>query len=219
MKTQYIKRFFFCIMSLMLFAFGNVFGVKAAMAGTNAWNTLSLGISSSTGISFGTATFLISLVIIVIDLLGKGKLGFGTVLNAVLIPVFSDAFLSLLSWIPPAANPVWGAAYTLAGQTIISFATVFYMLPALGCGPRDTLMIIIGRRFPRAPIGVVKFCLEAGALAFGFLMGAPFGIGTVLVMLLQASLFQLACRAVQYEPRSVSHEDILCTFKKLTGKA
>ena len=50
-------------------------------------------------------------------------------------------------------------------------------------------------------------------------MGAPFGIGTVLVMLLQASLFQLACRAVQYEPRSVSHEDILCTFKKLTGKA
>ena len=97
MKTQYIKRFFFCIMSLMLFAFGNVFGVKAAMAGTNAWNTLSLGISSSTGISFGTATFLISLVIIVIDLLGKGKLGFGTVLNAVLIPVFSDAFLSLLS--------------------------------------------------------------------------------------------------------------------------
>lgn len=66
---------------------------------------------------------------------------------------------------------------------------------------------------------MVKFCLEAGALAFGFLMGAPFGIGTVLVMLLQASLFQLACRAVQYEPRSVSHEDILCTFKKLTGKA
>lgn len=219
MMKAYIRRFLFCIASLALFALGNVFGVKAGMAGTNAWNTLSLGISGMTGMSFGTATLLISAVIIVIDLLGRGQLGFGTILNALLIPLFSDVFLALLGFVPAASGMVAGALYTLVGQAIISFATIFYMLPALGCGPRDTLMIIIGRRFPKAPIGVVKFALEAAALLVGFLMGAPFGLGTLLVMALQASIFQFACRATHYEPRSVTHENVLDTLKRLTGSA
>ena len=52
MIREYAKRFVLCTASLALFALGNVFGVKAGMAGTNAWNTLSLGISGMTGMSF-----------------------------------------------------------------------------------------------------------------------------------------------------------------------
>lgn len=218
MTKGYLRRFLFCTASLALFAAGNVFGVKAGTAGTNAWNTLSLGISGMTGMSFGRATLLISAVIIAIDVIGRGQLGFGTMLNALLIPVFSDAFLAVADFIPSACGAIVGAVYTLTGQTIISFATIFYMLPALGCGPRDTLMIIIGRRFPKAPIGVVKFMLEAAALLVGFLMGAPFGLGTVLVMVLQASIFQFACRITRYEPRSVTHENILDTCKAIWRK-
>lgn len=218
MKQGYLRRFVLCIASLMLFALGNVFGVKAGMAGTNAWNTLSLGISGRTGMTFGTATLIISAVIIVIDLIGKGRLGFGTLLNALLIPVFSDGFLALLHFVPEAPGAIWGAAYTLVGQTIISFATIFYMLPALGAGPRDTLMIIIGRRFPSAPIGLVKFALEAAAMLVGIALGAPFGLGTVLVMVLQASIFQFACSVLRYEPRSVRHEDLLETCAKIAGR-
>jgi len=91
------------------------------------------------------------------------------------------------------------------------------MKPALGCGPRDTLMILLGKRFPNVPIGAAKFGLEMTVLLVGVLMGAPLGLGTVLVLVLQASIFQLACKATRYEPRKVSHESILDTCRRMLG--
>ena len=214
-QNSYLKRFLFCSLSLALYGFGSFLGVKAGVAGTNAWSTLALGISGLFSLSFGTATLLISVVILLIDFAGKGKLGFGTVLNALLIPFFSDLFIALFSFLPSATDPFFGALCSLAGQIIISFATILYMLPALGAGPRDTLMIIVGKKFPRAPIGTVKLFLELAVLLVGFLMGAPFGLGTVLVMILQASIFQFACKITRYEPRSVTHEDMADTLRKL----
>jgi len=215
---EYTKRFSVCISGLALYGFANFLGVKAGVAGTNAWSTLSLGLSNSFEISFGTATLMISIGIILIDLIGKGKLGFGTFLNALLIPLFSDLFLAIFSFIPEATNPFIGSILTLSGQIVNAFATIVYMSPALGCGPRDTLMIIIGKKFPKAPIGAVKFGIEITVLCIGFLFGAPLGFGTVLVLLLQASIFQLACKIARYEPRSVTHEDIIDTIKKIRNK-
>ena len=217
MAKEYIKRFFICALGLAIFAVGNVFGVRAGSAGTNAWNTLALGITDATPISFGTATLLISITIIVIDVIFKGKIGFGTLMNALLIATFSDIFLKLLSFIPAAPNQFVGVIYTLFGQTLISFATILYMSPGLGCGPRDTLMVIIGKRFPKAPIGIIKFCMEIAVMLIGVLLGAPFGIGTVLIMALQASIFQLACKVCRYEPRAAVHEDIPQTLRRMAG--
>ena len=212
---EYCKRIPLCISGLALFGFGNVFSVASGAAGTNAWNTLALGISDKTGLGFGTATFCVSLVIVVIGLIGKGKLGIGSLLNLTLIPVFSDLWMSLFSFIPTAPNAIIGALYTLLGQTIISFATILYMLPGLGCGPRDTLMVLIGKKVPKVPIGTVRFGIEVVAMTVGVLLGAPFGLGSVLVTALQASIFQFACQVTKIEPRNISHEDFAATFKRL----
>ncbi len=218
MIREYIRRFTICAAALALYGFGNVFAIKAGDVGTNAWNTLALGVSDVTAISFGTAMLAISGVIVIFDLLGRGKLGFGTLLNTLLIPFFSDLFLARLSAIPAAPNLVWGVVYTLLGQLILSFAAVFYMLPALGCGPRDTMMVLVGRKVPRLPIGGVKLGIEAVVLVVGVLLGAPFGLGTVLVLLLQSAMFQLACTVCRYEPRSVEHEDFIDTYKRWKNK-
>ena len=218
MLKEYIKRFACCILGLFFYGLGSFLGVMAGTAGTNAWSTLALGISDLSGISYGTATFSISLVIIAIDFFGKGKLGFGTLLNAILVPTFAEMLLNIFSFIPPSSNVIVGTICTLAGQTVIAFASILYMKPALGCGPRDTLMVIIGKKFPKAPIGTVKFGIEIAVLAIGFLMGAPFGIGTVLVMALQASIFQFVCRLCRYEPRDIKHEDFFETTRRILGK-
>ena len=219
MFKEYVKRFSLCALGLAIFAVGNVFGVLAGSAGTNAWNTLALGISDSTPLSFGNATLAISIVIVLVDIICRGKIGFGTLMNAFLIAAFSDLFLGWFTFIPQAPNQIVGVVYTLLGQTLISFGTILYMWPALGAGPRDTLMIIIGKRFPKAPIGLIKFCMELVVMLVGVLLSAPFGVGTVLVMALQASIFQLACKVCRFEPRSVSHEDLLFTVRRMSGKA
>ena len=215
MSQPYWKRFLICVTGLVIFSLGNFLGVKAGSAGTNAWTTLSVGIAGLAEISFGTANLAVGLAIIGIDLLGKGKLGVGTLMNAFLISWFSDVFLELLHFIPEASSQTVGVVYTLAAQFLGAFSTILYMTAGLGCGPRDTLMVIIGRKFPGAPIGVVKFSIEIAALTVGVLLGAPFGIGTVLIMALQAGIFQFACKVTRYEPRAIVHEDIPQTVRGL----
>ena len=217
MRKEYIKRFLLCALGLACFSVGNVFGVHAGSAGTNAWNTLALGISGTTSLSFGTVTLLISVLVIVIDIIFKGRIGFGTLMNALLISWFSDLLLGIFDFLPYAQNQFIGAALTIIGQTIISFSTILYMWQGLGCGPRDTLMVIIGKRFPKAPIGFIKFCMELVVLLIGVLLGAPFGLGTVLIMALQATIFQFASRICHYDPRNFVHEDIFDTIRRITG--
>ena len=217
MRKEYIRRFLLCALGLACFSVGNVFGVHAGSAGTNAWNTLALGISGTTSLSFGTVTLLISVLVIVIDIIFKGRIGFGTLMNALLISWFSDLLLGIFDFLPNAQNQFIGAALTIIGQTIISFSTILYMWPGLGCGPRDTLMVIIGKRFPKTPIGFIKFCMELVVLLIGVLLGAPFGLGTVLIMALQATIFQFASRICHYDPRNFVHEDILDTIRRITG--
>ena len=218
MFKEYTKRLIICLIGLAVCGLGNFFGVKAGAVGTNSWNTLALGISSFSGMSFGSATFAISMGVIVIDLLGRGKLGFGTLLNATLIAAFSDVFLKLFSFMPEMQNSFAGVLSTLLGQALISLGTVIYMNAALGCGPRDTLMVIIGKKTPRLPIGAVRFCLEFAVLIVGMLMGAPFGLGTLAVMVLQATIFQFICNICRCEPRNIKHEDVFDTCKRIFKK-
>ena len=212
---DYGKRIIICIIGLALYALGTVFGVFAGDAGTNGWNTLAIGLANITDMSFGTAVFAIGAVLLIVDYLGKGKLGLGTFMNVLFIPWMSDIFLRTLTFIPRPPNVLVGVIYTLAGQIIIAFATVVYMRPGLGAGPRDTLMVVTGRLFPKLPIGIVKFVLEIAALIAGVIMGAAFGIGTVLVIALQASFFQFACKVCRFEPRQIANEDLADTFRKL----
>jgi len=218
MVKEYTKRVLICMVGLALCGLGTALGVLAGDVGTNAWNTLALGLQQLTRQNFGTCTFLVSLAIILIDLIGRGRLGFGSLLNVIFVAVFSQAFLEHLNFLPVADGPVLGLVYTLLGQVLMAFATLLYMMPALGCGPRDTLMVLIGKKVPRVPIGAVRFCIEAAALAVGLLLGAPFGLGTVLVMALQASIFQLACRVTKIEPRNIHHEDFGDTFRRFLKK-
>ena len=219
MLREYAGRLIVCLAGLALYALGNVFGVLAGEAGTNGWNTMAIGLSDVTGISFGTAVFAIGAVLLVIDYFGKGKLGIGTFLNVFLISAMSDVFLNLLSFVPAPSNMAVGVFYTLLGQMMIAFATVVYMRPGLGAGPRDTLMVIFSKAFPKIPVGIVKYILEMIALAAGLVMGAPFGLGTVLVIALQASFFQFACHVCRFVPRDVKNEDLADTWRRLkSGK-
>ena len=212
---EYAKRFFLCAFALFICALGTSLGVKAGSAGTNAWPTLSVGVAGKLGTSFGVANMGIGIIIIVIDFLCKGKIGFGSLMNFVLLSMFADLWLAVLKHFPDPGSQFTGVLCSLLGQTIVSFASVGYMRPALGAGPRDTLLVVIGKKFPRYPIGLVKFAMEMFVLFAGVALGAPFGLGTVLVIALQATIFQFACRVCRFDPRSVKNEDFADTIRRL----
>ncbi|MBR0373419.1 MAG: hypothetical protein IJH91_02690 [Mogibacterium sp.] len=217
MGKEYLKRFTICILGLVLCALSNYFGAKAGAAGTSGWNTLALGISAMTGLTMGRSALIVSLVVITIDIIFKGKFGFGTLLNIFLIAYFTDVFIAGLTFIPDPPNVFVGTIYAFLCMIFMAFGMIVYMSPGLGAGPRDTLMVIVGNRFPKAPIGAARFATEIAVMIIGVLMGASFGIGTVLSITLQSSIFQLACRICHFEPRNIHNENIKDTIDRIRG--
>ena len=55
-----------------------------------------------------------------------------------------------------------------------------YMKAGQGCGPKDGLLVALGKRLPKIPIGIVEILLWAIVTLFGWLLGGAVGIGNVI---------------------------------------
>jgi uncharacterized membrane protein YczE len=104
--------------------------------------------------------------------------GVATAANALLLGLCVDGAYAPL---PAARGAAAGLAYQAVGTALIGLGTGLYMSADLGNGPRDSLMVALARR--GWPIAAARASLEAGALAVGWLLGGPVGVGTVLFAL------------------------------------
>lgn len=211
MNTQYITRFSRLIFGLFLYAVGIYLCVQANI-GLAPWDAFSMGFSLLTGISFGNIVVLSGIAIIGIDFLLKEKIGFGTLLNAVLIGKFMDLIASF-QMIPQMTSFWGGLVMLLIGQFIISIASYLYIGSALGCGPRDALMVALCRLFPKASIGVIRAALEGSVLLIGALLGAKVGLGTVISLFGISILIQWTFRFLHFDVKAIRHENFADTIR------
>ena len=142
-----------------------------------------------------------------IDILLKEKIGFGTVIDALLTGNFVQMFNSLN---PFAANDrLWvGVLLMLAGFVFMAVGMAIYMKSEQGCGPRDALLVGLGKRLPKVPIGIVEVLLWAVVLLAGWLLGGPVGIGTLISTFGAGLVIQLVYQAIRFEPRKLKHRDV-----------
>lgn len=203
------------IFGLAIFALGVYLAVSANI-GLAPWDTLSMGVSYRAPLSFGGASIAVSVLVVLIDLLLREKIGLGTILNAFLVGLFIDAY-DRLGIIPEQSNVPLGIAIMVAGLFAMGLGQYFYMTAALGCGPRDTLLMGLGRRFPKIPIGAVNTAILAVVLVAGWLLGAPIGIGTVISTFGIGVAMQIVFRLLRFEPRGIAHEGLIETARALFG--
>src|SRR6266702_496642 len=78
------------VAGLWLFAAGVVVGLRSRL-GVGPWDVLHDGIRRVTPLSFGTATIVVGVVLLVAGALAGVRPGPGTLVNMILIGVFSDA--------------------------------------------------------------------------------------------------------------------------------
>lgn len=102
-------------------------------------------------------------------------MGIGTLLDALLVGSSTDLFLRL-GVIPEQTDPLLGALLMAAGLFIMGFGQFVYMKAELCCGPRDTLLVAIGKRLRKVPIGFVEILILAVVLAAGWALGGPIGL-------------------------------------------
>ncbi len=212
MPTSYVKRFTRLVLGLFLYAIGIYLSIQANI-GLAPWDAFSKGLAILTNISFGDIVVLSGIVIIGIDFLLKEKIGFGTLLNAILIGKFVDliAFFDPL----PQLNHFWGGVgLLLVGQVFISLASFLYIGSAMGCGPRDALMVALCRKLPRVPVGAIRVIIEGSVLLIGFLLGARVGFGTVIAVFGIGIIMQATFRLLRFDIKGVHHENFVDTWRK-----
>ena len=221
MLLNYGKRFLRLLFGLFFYAMGVYLCVQANV-GLAPWDAFSMGIAKATGISFGDIVVLSGIAIIAIDFLLREKIGFGTILNAVLIGKFYD-LIAWLDILPRQETLLSGIALMLLGQLVIAIASYLYIGAGMGCGPRDTLMVALGKRFSKAPIGLIRGLLEGSLLLIGWLLGAKVGIGTIIAVFGIGVIIEYTFKLLRFDVKGIQHENFIDTIriwnpKKLRNK-
>lgn len=218
---NYIKRTIKLIIGLFLYALGLILCIHADI-GLAPWDAFGIGINKVTGISYGNVSIITGIIILVVlVLLFKEKIGFATILNTILIGVFADLIVSL-NIVPYMNNFFTGLLMMIVGQIVICFATYLYICVGLGSGPRDTLMVALGKKFTNIPIGAVRGLIEGTVLLIGWLLGAKVGLGTVIYVMGIGFVLQTTFKFLNFDVKAVEHESVFDTiniFKKLYAKS
>ena len=214
--TQMIKEILKSALGLFFYSCGVYLTVQASI-GIAPWECLSMGIAPKAGLSFGIVHTISGIIILLIDLAMKEKIGFGTILDALLVGNYVD-WISYFDPIPVSKSIALSIAMVILGLFVMGFGQYFYMSAGQSCGPRDSLLIAIGKRFPRTPIGVVQTVMIAIVLLVGWLLGGPVGIGTVISMFFAGTALQIVCKVMHFEPRDVVHKNVIEASKILFQK-
>ena len=214
-KTVYLQ-WLQIVAGLLVFAFGVHLTIFANI-GLAPWDCLGMGISYHTPLNYGLSMTSVGVIILLIDLCLHERIGFGTIIDAVLTGNFVQIFNDLN---PLAENHnVWlGIALMLAGFVFMALGIWIYMKAGQCCGPRDSLLVGVGKRLPKVPIGVVQIMLWAAVTLVGWLLGGPVGIGTLISAFGAGAVMQLVYNIIRFEPRDVVHRDVVAVTRELTGK-
>lgn len=203
-------------MGLLVFSFGVHLTIFANI-GLAPWDCLGMGISYHTPLNYGLSMTVIAITVLIIDILLKEKIGYGTLIDALLTGNFVQLFNSL-NPLPLNTNVWLGIAIMVAGFIFMALGMAIYMKSEQCCGPRDALLVGLGKRMPRIPIGVVEVALWAVVLLIGWLLGGPVGIGTLISTFGAGLVMQLVYSLMHFEPRKLKHRGILEITKELFQK-
>ncbi len=192
---------------LLIFALGVHLTILANI-GLAPWDCLGMGLSFHTPLNYGLAMTVMSVLILMLDVGMGEKIGCGTIIDA----LSTGNFVQMFNWLapfPPVSRPVAAVAVLMAGLALMALGQYFYMSAGQGCGPRDTLLIGLGKRLRRLPVGVVEIMLWAAVLFTGWLLGGPVGLGTLICTFGGGAVMQAVFSGLQFEPRTVQHRSVL----------
>ena len=166
---------FFLIFGLVIFGLGEGLLILST-TGNSPWSVLAEGISNTTSLSIGAATFFISVSVLFLWIFIKQKPGLGTIFNIIIIAGMIDITLNYFD----TPSSLW-MKYFLAifSVLLVGLGSGIYLVANLGPGPRDGLMTGL-TKLTNLPIALVRAFLEISAVLAGWYLGGTVGAGTLI---------------------------------------
>ena len=204
------------VLGLLVFALGVHLTIFANI-GLAPWDCLGMGISYHTPLNYGLSMTVMAVIILGIDLCLYERIGYGTIIDALLTGNFVQMYNDLNPF--PENQNLWvGIAVMVLGFVFMALGMWIYMKAGQCCGPRDSLLVGIGKRLPRLPIGLVEILLWAAVLLVGWLLGGPVGIGTLISTFGAGAVMQVVYNILHFEPRDIKHRNVIEVTGVLVGK-
>ena len=170
-----IQTLFFLSVGLICFGLGEAL-ILISSTGNSPWLVFSEGLSIKTGLSVGTATFLISLVVLFLWIFLKQKPGIGTFLNVFIIAIVID--LTSFYFDPPSS--IYSKyLLTIFSVLLVGIGSGIYLVANLGPGPRDGLMTGF-TKITGYPISFIRASIEITVVIIGWYLGGTVGLGTLI---------------------------------------
>ena len=169
-----LKTLFYLCLGLVFFGFGEGLLIVSGI-GASPWNVLHQGIAVNLDLSVGTVAFLVSFLVLLLWFFLEQKIGMGTIINFIIIAIMIDITMFFFN-----KPDVFFSQFLMivVGILIIGLGTAMYLIANLGAGPRDGLMTGLQKK-TKAPIALVRGCIEIVVVFFGWLLGGIAGIGTL----------------------------------------
>jgi uncharacterized membrane protein YczE len=183
-----------CLAGVVLFGVGIALTVQADL-GLAPWDVLHQGLSERTGIPMGTVAIGVGLLVLLLWIPLRQRVGVGTLLNVLVVGLVLDAMLVVL---PEPGQLVTRWAFLLGGLVLVATATGLYIGSGLGPGPRDGLMVGLKERGVK--VHLARTAIEVGALALGWVLGGTVGLGTVVSALLIGPMVHVALPPLMLPP-------------------
>ena len=166
---------FFLIFGLVIFGLGEGLLILST-TGNSPWSVLAEGISNTTSLSIGAATFFISVSVLFLWIFVKQKPGLGTIFNIIIIAGMIDITLSFFD----APSSIWMKFFlAFFSFLLVGLGSGIYLVANLGPGPRDGLMTGL-TKLTNLPIALVRALLEISAVLAGWYLGGTVGVGTLI---------------------------------------
>ncbi len=176
-----------------------------ANLGTSPWVMLEVALSRLSGLTPGTLSVIIGLVVLVISLVLRERIGWGTLSNMLFIGPFEDLGLYL---IPPVTdNLLVQIGMLLASILMIGMASAIYIGVDAGAGPRDSLMLAV-KRVSGWSLRRTRGSIEVILVILGLLLGGPAGIGTVIFAILIGPSVQWGFKMLNVQPHHTDESEL-----------
>jgi len=167
------ERFLRCVIGLALFGLGISMFLTADL-GVAPWDVLHQGIDRHTGIPVGIVIEITGVIILLLWIPLRERMGWGTLMNAIEIGLV--VFL-IDDHLPHTDRLVPRLLYIAGGLLAIACGSGLYIGAGLGSGPRDGLMLGLAKR--GISVRIARTAIELTVLVGGFALGGSIGLGTV----------------------------------------
>lgn len=194
--NTFIRDFLVIQFGFLLYGLAIALIVRANL-GTGTWLVLEVALADLLGIKIGTMTVYMGFAVLILALLLRERVGWGTLGNILSIGPWLNLFLEWIS--TPENNLALQIGMFLLGVLIQGMATAIYIGVDAGAGPRDSLMLAI-QRVAGFSIRVARGAIEVVVVLIGWLLGGPAGIGTVAFALLIGPSVQWAFKLFHVQP-------------------